>query len=226
MSWFKLDPPHLAARADGMQPPTLSESLWRGIIGFTLVSVAGFIPWAVFGRWFKQAGGELGMYIACAAVFIGLSGRLLHGLIMGHSTLGRFYKLFTITFTAYSIAWIVAYVSLRGHLGSVVGLLAGTAIMGWLLVIAFEAKEHQLKVVAALFVFNSLGYFIGGWIETALFAARDITLFSRATVLLIAKLQWGVCYGIGFGAGLGLAFYICQTRARALHYNTPPADIS
>ena len=33
---------------------------------------------------------------------------------------------------------------------------------------------------------------------------------------LIAKLQWGVCYGLGFGAGLGIAFYLCQDRARTL----------
>ena len=32
----------------------------------------------------------------------------------------------------------------------------------------------------------------------------------------VAMLFWGVCYGLGFGAGLGLAFYYCQSRARVL----------
>jgi hypothetical protein len=31
-----------------------------------------------------------------------------------------------------------------------------------------------------------------------------------------AMLLWGVCYGLGLGAGLGLAFYYCPSRARAV----------
>ena len=57
MSWFQLDPKSIAERAqvDGADAniPTLASSLWRGVIGFTIVSVAGFVPWAVFGRWFQ-----------------------------------------------------------------------------------------------------------------------------------------------------------------------------
>jgi hypothetical protein len=34
--------------------------------------------------------------------------------------------------------------------------------------------------------------------------------------LLLAKLSWGLFYGLGLGAGLGLAFHVCQRRARAL----------
>jgi hypothetical protein len=35
-------------------------------------------------------------------------------------------------------------------------------------------------------------------------------------MMTIAKMQWGICYGIGLGTGLGLAFYLCQAKARAL----------
>lgn len=208
MSWFQLDPQGIAdrARSAGRSAPTLGASLVRGGIGFTLVSVAGFVPWAVFGRWFYRNIGEAGLYFVCALVFIGLSAPALHRLIIGPGSLSRFYKLFTIAFTVYSIAWIVAWIKLRGHLGSTVGLLAGTAAMGWMLATAFDARKETLKVIAALFVSNATGYFIGGVVEAALIKQNA----------LVAMLLWGVFYGVGFGAGLGLAFHLCQREARAL----------
>lgn len=211
MSWFQLDPPSIAARARaaGASSPSLGTSLLRGIVGFTIVSVAGFVPWAVYGRQLYRLIGEAGLYAVCALVFIGLSGPLMHRLIIGPGSLARFYKLFGLSFAAYSVAWIVGWLVLRGHPGSLAGLLAGTAIMGWMLATAFEARDAVLKVIAALFVLNSLGYFIGGVIEAALIRQHA----------LAAKLLWGVSYGFGFGAGLGLAFHLCQSQARALLSN-------
>ncbi|MEZ0388828.1 MAG: hypothetical protein ACAI34_17270, partial [Verrucomicrobium sp.] len=121
MSWFQLDPQRLAerTRSAGMQPPSLGASLWRGIIGFTLVSVAGFVPWAVFGRWFYRHIGEAGLYGVCALVFIGLSAPLMHRLIMGPGSMSRFFKLFSLSFAAYSVAWIGGWMALRDHPGSV-----------------------------------------------------------------------------------------------------------
>lgn len=203
-----------------MAAPTLSASICRGVIGFTLVSIAGFLPWGVFGRWFRGPNGELTMYIVCAVVFVVLSGLLLHRLILGAGSLSRFYKLFTIAFAGYSIAWIAGWMILRGHLGSIAGLLAGTVIMGGILCLAFDALGQLGKVIAALFVFNALGYFIGGEIEQALIHIPALsiagTALTRSTQVMIAMMQWGVCYGIGLGAGLGIAFHLCQSRARAL----------
>lgn len=220
MGWFQLDPESIAQRAQTTAAPTLSASICRGVIGFTLVSIAGFLPWGVFGRWFRGPNGELTMYIVCAVVFVVLSGVLLHRLILGAGSLSRFYKLFTIAFTAYSIAWIAGWMILRGHLGSVAGLLAGTAVMGVILCLAFDALGQLGKVIAALFVFNALGYFIGGEIEVALIHMPSLsiggTVLARSTQVMIAMMQWGVCYGIGLGAGLGIAFHLCQSRARAL----------
>lgn len=208
MSWFQLDPQSIAdrARASGAQAPSVGASLTRGMIGFTVVSVAGFVPWAVFGKWFRTHGGEAEMYAACAAVFILLTGPLLHRLIIGPGSMSRFYKLFAPSFALYSVAWIVSWMKLGGHTGSVVGLLSGTVIMGVMMAAAFDAWGAVVKVVAALFVLNSAGYFIGGEAEAALIKQHALT----------AKLLWGVFYGLGFGAGLGLAFYFCQERARAL----------
>lgn len=221
MSWFQLDPESLASRVRSPADlPSLGASIMRGIIGFTIVSIAGFAPWAIFGRWFYRQIGEAGLYALCAIVFIGLSGLLMHRLVIGSGSLGRFYKLFSLSFAVYSVAWIVGWMWLRGHPGSLVGLFAGTALMGWMLALAFDAQKSIVQVVAALFILNALGYFVGGWVEAAAISSRQISVFGtvleKRTHAMIAKLLWGVCYGIGFGAGLGLAFHICQTRARAL----------
>lgn len=215
---FELDPQSIAQRAQGTEPPSLGMSMLRGIVGFTVVSVAGFAPWAIAGKWLHRHVGEAGMYVACAAVFIALTGPLLHRLILGAGSLGRFYKLFAVTFAAYSAAWIVGWMSLRGNLGSIAGLFAGTAIMGWMLTKAFDAGAQTLKVIAALFLLNTVGYFVGGWFEVALPALHGSCALglSRATRLTLGKLMWGVCYGIGLGAGLGVAFHLCQTEARRL----------
>src|SRR5262249_53912125 len=54
MSWFQLDPQTIAARVHSaggaVSIPTVAASVLRGIAGFTLVSIAGFAPWAVWGR--------------------------------------------------------------------------------------------------------------------------------------------------------------------------------
>jgi hypothetical protein len=226
MSWFQLDPESVAerVRASGrtVETPCVWTSLQRGIVGFTILSVAGFVPWAVFGRGFYRTIGEGGLYAVCALVFIGLSGPLMHRLILGPGSLSRFYKLFAVTFAANSILWIAGWFALRkfwhGHLGSLAGLVAGNAAMGWLLILAFDAKGLALKVIAALFVLNAIGYFVGGWIEGSVIGMKQVSLFGNAVAkpaqAMIAKLLWGVLYGIGFGAGLGLAFHSCQAHTR------------
>ncbi len=208
MSLFQLDPQSIAkrARTAGSPVPSLGASLMRGMIGFTVVSVAGFVPWAVFGKGLQKLVGEAGLYAVCALVFLGLTAPLLHRLIIGPGSVSRFYKLFGISFTAYSVAWIMGWMALRGHPGSIAGLLAGTMVMACMLVAAFDALRSVVKVFFALFVLNAIGYFVGGVSEAALIKSYP----------LIAKLSWGLFYGIGLGAGLGLAFHFCQARARKL----------
>jgi len=209
MALFQLDPQSIAARMQaGGQPsrvPTLGASVLRGIIGFTLVSVAAFSMWPIIDHWFPWMG-EAGLYVACTAVFIGLSGPLLHRLIIGPGSLPRFCKLFTLAFTAYVIAWAAFWLWLRSDAGEIAGLLAGTATMGAILAFAFDARRAVVKIIAALFVLNTAGYLAGGWIE------GKLTVWHRLTAIFL----WAVCYGVGLGAGLGLAFHFCQARARAL----------
>jgi hypothetical protein len=224
VSWLGLHPQGIADRAKGSgrtEPElTLVESVALGGIGFMFVSVAGFVPWAFAGKALHHAVGEVGLYAARAAVFVGLSGVVLHRLVIGPGSLWRFYALFAVAFTTYSVGWVIGWMTLRGNVGSVVGLLLGTIVMGWLLVRAFDSRNELLKIVAVLFVLNALGYFAGGWVEGHVAAMRGDRFLGFAVTkqerMKVALLFWGVCYGLGFGAGLGLAFHCCQSRARAL----------
>ncbi|MBE0542659.1 MAG: hypothetical protein IH623_14980 [Verrucomicrobia bacterium] len=221
---FGLDPQSIVARvnASGEPPPvpTQGGSLVRGTVGFTLVSLGGFAPWMLAGPGFNRAVGELGLYAVCALVFVILSGPLLHRLIVGPGSLGRFYRVFTLAFLAYAVAWTVGWMTLGGHPGSIVGLLAGAIAMGLFLSFAFAARGVAVKVITALFVANTVGYFIGGWAYGGLRAGADFNLlgiaFDRSAQAMLAKAAWGLFYGLGFGAGIGFAFHVCQAEARRL----------
>ena len=110
--------------------------------------------------------------------------------------------------------------TLRGHPGSIVGLLAGTILMGIVFAGAFDVKTQALQIIAALFLLNAAGYFIGGLVE-GIVSSLKATSLTHSTQMILAKSLWGVCYGLGFGAGLGLAFYLCQTKTRALLKTNP-----
>jgi hypothetical protein len=49
------------------------------------------------------------------------------------------------------VGWTIGWMTLRGNIGSLAGLLLGTSAMGWLLVQAFDSRNEFLKVVAGLF---------------------------------------------------------------------------
>jgi hypothetical protein len=227
MGLFALDPESIAARAKRNAPfylPTFAQSIARGVFGFTLVSVAGFLPWVLAGNWFYSHSGEVGLYVTCAVVFVALSGVFLHKLIIGPESLKRFYLFFSVCFGAYAVVWIAVYLGSHDHLSntmrSVAALFAATAVMGLFFGVAFEALAMAPLMIVMLFVLNSAGYFIGGWIEGYLGSLKElnlgVTTLSGPSLHIFMKAMWGVCYGIGFGAGLGAAFYASQRKARAL----------
>jgi hypothetical protein len=205
------------ARAKAISDSAVKSSVY-GIAGFTLLSLAGFAPWALGGRWFYKRIGEAGLYLVCAGVFLLLSGPLLHRLIAGPGSLRRLYKVFTPAFGAYAVLWIGGWMAFHGHTGSIVGLLAGTAGMGIVLARFFRVGSKTWQIIAVLFVLNAAGYFLGGVVEGQVMGLPRVALFgtalSKPAKAILAKLLWGVFYGIGFGAGLGLAFYLCQRRFR------------
>lgn len=211
---FQLDPQSIAARvrASGQAPslPTLSSSILRGMLGFTIVSIAGFLPWPIIDRWLP-AWRETQLYISCTVIFIGLSGICLHRLIIGPGSLSRFYKLFSLSFIAYAIGWIALWMLFRDQAGTIAGGLAGTAAMGAILSLAFGAPRAMPAVIVALFVLNTLGYFVGERIALKLIIDHRF----------VAVILWALFYGLGFGAGLGVAFHSCQSQARELLQKSP-----
>src|SRR4051812_9501145 len=104
MGLLQLDPEALAARQPD-RVPTLGSSLLIGALGFIVVSVGGFAPWALAGSSLYHFITELGVYALCAFTFVALSGVCLHRLIIGPRALWRFYALFTPAFLAYAVAW-------------------------------------------------------------------------------------------------------------------------
>jgi hypothetical protein len=225
---FGLDPQSIFDRikTSGQPPrvPTLGESVLRGMIGFTLVSLGGFAPWVLAGRWFYRNVGEVGLYATCAIAFIGLSGLLLHRLIIGPGSLSRFYKIFGLAFVAYAVAWTIGWMTLRGVMGSIVGSLAGMTVMGAILSHGFAARGATLKIIGALFVANAAGYFVGELAHNAVLALKEGNalglVLERSTRATLSKAAWGLFYGLGFGAGIGFALFFCQAEARRLVMGT------
>lgn len=222
MNFFGLDPESVIARinASGRSatPPNRRQSLLRGTIGFTIVSLIVFGVWAYFGANLTRRFGEAGFYAVCAVVFIGLTGLAMNSLIIGPGSLGRFYKLFSVAFAAYSVAWCAGWFALRGPLGGLVGTLAGTAVMGWILASAFAARGVAQKVISVLFAANTAGYFAGAAFYDY-YRAHSVlefvgVMFDTPGRNTTAKLVWGLCFGLGLGSGLGYAFYACQEEVR------------
>lgn len=192
--------------ADGGAPPgrpdavpSLARSLLIGGLGFCLVSLCVFATVAFAERWMYTRLGLLGAYLAWTALFILLGGAVLGSLAVGRWRLPRFYLLFGAAFFAYAVGWVGAYFFLRGAAGEWVGSLAGSLLMGLVLAVGFGVARSTLKLSAALFVANSVGYFLG--------SALNERLGGGAGMLL-----WGGVYGLCLGAGLGAVLYLAQSR--------------
>jgi hypothetical protein len=209
---FQLDPENLTARArSGGSPPSLGESVARGALGFMVVAAIGFAPWAIFEAWFRSMR-EAQLYTACTLAFIAASGPMLHRLIIGPGSLPRFYKLFGLAFTAYAGAWIACWTTLHGREGELLGLATGSMVLGAVVAFAFRASARAwIGSIASIFAGNLGGYYLG---------ARLYETNSH-THRYGAMIAWGVCFGLGFGAGLGLAFYLSQGVARARLRSAP-----
>ncbi|MBC8001158.1 MAG: hypothetical protein H7X97_01105 [Opitutaceae bacterium] len=202
--------------------PSLSawSSVLRGTVGFAAVSLAGFSVWAFAGRWFYTNTGEIGLYVACAVVFLGLSGLLLHPLLRGPESLIRFYKVFIPAFMAYAVVWSVAWFVGKTGLGEWIGSLAGSLVFTALIGRSLGNLRSWGQVAAVMFIAHSAGYFSGGKLMYWMIGPGGAEMFAgmaKAQISLMAKLGWGLLYGLGFGAGLGYGFFVFQKT-------TKPAD--
>jgi hypothetical protein len=186
-------------------PPHKPQLLYASIGGI-LLSVAGFLPWALAGRPLTRAFGEAGMYAVCALIFLAVSSPLLHRLLLGQKSLQRFYALFTAAFIPYSIAWTAGWMALRGHPGSAAGLILGCLAMSVVLCAWFGRWRLIFTVTLGLLVFQVPGYFAGGWAYSTLGTLAK----TSPSLSILAKLSWGVFFGWGLGAGLAIALHRLQ----------------
>ena len=194
---------------------TCFRAVVLGTIGFTVVSVAGFSAWAVAGKWFYAHGGEAGLYAVCAVVFLGLSGLLLHPLVNGPRPVLRFYKIFVPAFLAYAVVWCGFWFALHFGVGEWLGSFLGCAVFALVLARAFGNYRALPLVIIVLFLTHAAGYFAGDYAMHHFPKPGGAWLgdLSKQNLGILAKLMWGVCYGAGFGAGLGHAFFAMQKRA-------------
>lgn len=179
----------------------LVSSVLRGAVGFAVVSAAAFAVWAYGARWFASIGGEKAMYAGCTLVFLAATGWLLHPLVNGAGSYGRFNRMFFPAFFAYALVWSVAWFALGFGPGEWIGSAAGS--LAFVLVCGcFLGGWRQVPVAAlVLFASHSAGYFLGG----------EVYYPSDHGPLM--KLAWGLIYGLGFGAGLGFVLWSLQRGA-------------
>ena len=196
--------PEAAGRTgDFVAVPSFLRSILTGGLGFCLVSLCVFATVAFGERWMYERLGLAGAYLVWTALFILLGGGVLGLLVVGRWRLPGFYLLFGLAFFAYAAGWVGAYFALRGAAGEWVGSLAGSLLMGFVLAAGFGVARSALNLSAALFVANSVGYFLGS-------ALNDYVGGSAGMLL------WGAAYGLCLGAGLGAALHLAQSRRAAV----------
>jgi len=183
----------------------------RGALRFAVVSIAAFSVWAFAGRWFYANLGEAGLYTATAIVFMALSGLLLHSLVEGPGSLRRFYMIFVPAFVAYAMVWCAAWFALRFGWGEWLGSLGGSIVFCVVVGATLRNLRPFIPASAVMFVAHSAGYFLGGLAMRWMTGAADFSIgSSEAALPVVAKLFWGLLYGLGFGGGLGYAFFTFQ----------------
>jgi hypothetical protein len=190
--------------------PTLSLGRWifKGAAGFTLVSLSGYSVWAFGGRTLHQFGGDAALYTACAVVFLGLAGLLMSPLIAGPDKIRTFYKTFSPAFLAYAAAWCATWFLMKSRGGEWVASLAGSMVFAAVLGKMLGSTKSFLWVAAFVFATHSAGYFVGAIVYEN--KKELFSFFDRRGIALAGMLSWGLFHGLGFGAGIGAAYYKFQ----------------
>lgn len=203
-------------------------SVFLGTIAFTAVSLAGFSVWAFAGGWFYRNVGEAGLYAVTTVVFIGLAGLLMHPLLFGPNRLARFYAAFVPAFMAYAVVWCACWFALGFGDGEWLGSFLGCTAFAFVLGKMLGSTERILNVILLLFAAHSAGYFAGGIVYGALRDPPELLGgLSRQQFSLLARMLWGLFYGLGFGVGIGFAFHQFQIHKQVASAVLPePAKIT
>ncbi len=208
----------------------MAVSILRGAAGFSGVSVTAFAVWAFGAGQFRGLGGEAGMYVAIAVVFVALTGLWLHPLVLGKHRMRRFYGAFVPAFLAYASVWSGFWFWLKfgagEWLGGFVGSLTFVALIAWRL----GRAPGFVRASAVFFGLHTGGYWAGGysmaWL-VGLSRLHPTPFLTAPSLLILAKLSWGLFYGLGFGAGLGYVFATFQRvsiGSLPTHFGHPPGE--
>ena len=196
-----------------MQRSLIKDTLHGGI-GFALVSTAAFSVWAFAANFFRNIGGETGLYVAIAIVFLGFSGLVMWPMAGG---IGCFYKAFFPAFLDYSALWCVAWFAFQGKVGEWLGSFLGCIVFTHVVMKKFRSEKSRLPVFAVVFLLHSAGYFAGDWAMYQYCKPKALTFAKNSSDwqhwMILGKLAWGLFYGLGFGAGIGWVFH--QSRIEA-----------
>ncbi len=167
---------------------------------FSIVGLAGFAPW-VFGA--GRFNSTTSLYLACALPFFALGGLALYPDVRARLSLGKSYLLFFAAFFAFATGWCLIYLTLHGKHGEVFGALLGTTALCLVMRSTFRKKGNFPEALGVAFTLFTIGYFIGDWLFYVVIPSSHAAW---------GQLAWGICFGFGFGAGLGwLARDSCKT---------------
>lgn len=172
---------------------------------FTLAALASFSVWA-FGSGLYQS--ETGLYVLCAVVFLGLGGLAL---VPGQDPVGFRHRLlfcarFAAGFAAYAVIWSFAWFTFRNTFGEVLGSFFGyLALIMILRPTAVRDGGGVIGATAMVFLWSTLGYYAGGFAYESLQERGPFPLelpLSPGGRSTLARLSWGLFYGLGLGYGL------------------------
>ena len=172
---------------------------WRiGVLGFGIASLAVFGSWAFWGKWFYGTLGEAGAYIAWMVMYLGIGCESMKGLIPGGNQRLRFFKIFSSSFAAYAVLWIVVWMVFKNATGEWLAAIFGSLGMAILICSAFKNFKEWQRVWVVLAISNMTGYFIGSWLHARM-------------PMPWGAVAWGIAYGFIFGGGIGPAFWFART---------------
>lgn len=171
------------------------RDILRGSLGLAAVSLAAFSVWA-----FGPLKGPP-MFAAVAAVFVLLTGLVLHPL--ARSPL-QFARAFIPAFIAYAAVWSAIYFFSRRDY---VATSAGCAVFTLVLAFVLGGRRAWLRAFVVTLAAHALGYWLGGVVCYGVFQHDRLGM-----------LAWGLGYGLGFGAGIGYSFHVFINESASPRY--------
>jgi hypothetical protein len=187
------------------------RAILNGAWRFAVVSLLAFGFWAIGPQILPKQFGEIGVFVGCLIFFCVFAEIFMVRLVHEPNARKNFNRSFVPAFVVYAIVWSACWFALKFGRGEWLGSALGCAAFALVLGKQLGAREGFCKVILFLIVTHSAGYFLGG--KVFLMARHPpafLASLSKDQIWTLAKLMWGLFYGLGFGAGMGYAFDVFQ----------------